>query len=424
MIPPVSLFLNVFKNKAIVTQPNNFASLYRKLMDNECSPEEVEQLLLWLAAAKPDPLTEDLIHQQMQANVPEGDVTAEIKDRLEQRLQAILQTSAPHSVVHRVHFLRRWGWAAASILVLLGLGAYLWLRPGRAPAANPAQVVAVTPDVEPGRNGAILTLADGSKVQLDDMNNGTIAVEAGTSVKLEDGQITYGKGPGSVNEVRYNIMSTPKGRQFTVVLPDGTKVWLNAASSLKYPTSFSGVERKVEVKGEAYFEVAKNASMPFRAIVNNSTVIEVLGTSFNISSYEDEEEIKATLVEGAVRVITDNEAESKIRSMVLKPGQQAKITAGERSRGALTITDNTDIGKVIAWKNGLFNFNGVKLEDAMKQLARWYDIQIIYEKGIVPDIQFYGEVSRDVSLAGLLKGLEGAGVRFRIEEGKRLVVYP
>ncbi|MGN6420879.1 MAG: FecR family protein, partial [Pseudobacter sp.] len=270
----------------------------------------------------------------------------------------------------------------------------------------------------------ILTLADGSNVQLDNMNKGTIAVESGTSVKLEDGKITYGKGPGSANEVRYNIMSTPKGRQFTVVLPDGTKVWLNAASSLKYPTSFSGTERKVEVKGEAYFEVAKNAAMPFRAIVNNSTVIEVLGTAFNINSYEDEEEIKATLVEGAVRVITDNDAESKIKTVVLKPGQQAKITAGEKSRGALTIIDNADIGKVIAWKNGLFNFNGVKLEDAMQQLARWYDIQIIYEKGIVPNIQFYGEVSRDVSLAGLLKGLEGAGVRFRIEEGKRLVVYP
>lgn len=407
-----------------MTQPNNFDSLYQKLMDNECSPEEVEQLLLWLTAEKPDPLTEDLIHQQMQAAVPEGAVTAEIKSRLEQRLADILQTRKPYPVVHRIHFMRRWGWAAASIVVLLGLGAYLWLRPGAGPKTDPTQVATVTPDVEPGRNGAILTLADGSKVQLDNMNKGTIAVESGTSVKLEDGQITYGKGPGTASEVRYNIMSTPKGRQFTVVLPDGTKVWLNAASSLKYPTSFSGTERKVEVKGEAYFEVAKNAAMPFRALVNNSTVIEVLGTAFNINSYDDDDEIRATLVEGAVRVITDNNAESKIKTVVLKPGQQAKITAGEKSRGALTIIDNADIGKVIAWKNGLFNFNGVKLKDAMQQLARWYDIEIIYEKGIVPDIQFYGEVSRDVSLAGLLKGLEGAGVRFRIEEGKRLVVYP
>jgi ferric-dicitrate binding protein FerR (iron transport regulator) len=218
-------------------------------------------------------------------------------------------------------------------------------------------------------------------------------------------------------------MSTPNGRQFTVVLPDGTKVWLNAASSLRYPTMFTGTERKVEVNGEAYFEVAKNASMPFRAVVNNSTVIEVLGTAFNISSYSDDKEIKATLVEGAVRVITDNNTESKINSVVLKPGQQAKITAAENSRGALTVINNVDIGKVIAWKNGLFNFNGVKLEDAMQQLARWYDIEIIYEKNI-PDIQFFGEVSRDVSLAGLLKGLEGAGVNFRIEEGKKLVVYP
>ncbi len=271
-------------------------------------------------------------------------------------------------------------------------------------------------DVAPGRNGAILTLADGSKLLLDSLGNGTIAVENGTRIRLEDGRITYGKG-NNASDIRYNTMSTPNGRQFTVVLPDGTKVWLNAASSLRYPTMFTGTERKVEVNGEAYFEVAKNASMPFRAVVNNSTVIEVLGTAFNISSYSDDKEIKATLVEGAVRVITDNNAESRINSVVLKPGQQAKITAAENSRGALTVMNNVDIGKVIAWKNGLFNFNGVKLEDAMQQLARWYDIQIIYEKNI-PDIQFFGEVSRDVSLAGLLKGLEGAGVNFRIEEEK------
>jgi ferric-dicitrate binding protein FerR (iron transport regulator) len=318
--------------------------------------------------------------------------------------------------------MRRWGWAAASILVVLGIGAYFWLQNGSATQQKQTQVATTTRDVAPGRNGAILTLADGSKVLLDSLSNGTIAVENGTRIRLEDGRITYGKGNNAA-DIRYNTMSTPNGRQFTVVLPDGTKVWLNAASSLRYPTMFTGTERKVEVNGEAYFEVAKNASMPFRAVVNNSTVIEVLGTAFNISSYSDDKEIKATLVEGAVRVITDNNTESKINSVVLKPGQQAKITAAENSRGALTVINNVDIGKVIAWKNGLFNFNGVQLEDAMQQLARWYDIEIIYEKNI-PDIQFFGEVSRDVSLAGLLKGLEGAGVNFRIEEGKKLVVYP
>ena len=405
-----------------MTQPNNFASLYRKLMDNECSPEEVDQLLQWLSADKPDPLTENLIHEQLTTVVPDEAITGEIRNRLELRLKTILETNKQPAVVRRMHPLKRWGWAAAVIVAALGIGTYFWLQNGDSTQAPPQVATTNTPDVAPGRNGAILTLADGSKVLLDSLGNGTIAVENGTRIKLEDGKITYGKGNNAA-DIRYNTMSTPNGRQFTVVLPDGTKVWLNAASSLRYPTLFTGTERKVEITGEAYFEVAKNASMPFRALVNNSTVVEVLGTAFNISSYSNEKEIKATLVEGAVRVITDNNAESRINSVVLKPGQQAKITAAQTSRGALTVLNNVDIGKVIAWKNGLFNFNGVKLEDAMQQLARWYDIEIVYEKGI-PDITFFGEVSRDVSLAGLLKGLEGAGVNFRIEEGKKLVVYP
>lgn len=404
-----------------MTQPNNFASLYRKLMDNECSPEDVDQLLQWLSADKPDPLTEDLIHEQMKAAVPEEAITADIRSRLELRLKTILESNRPPAVVRRLHPLKRWGWAAAAVVAVLGIGTYFWLQ-NSSTTQPPPQVATTKPDVAPGRNGAVLTLADGSNVLLDSLGNGTIAIENGARISLEDGNITYGKG-NNATDIRYNTMSTPNGRQFTVVLPDGTKVWLNAASSLRYPTMFTGTERKVEITGEAYFEVAKNASMPFRALVNNSTVVEVLGTAFNISSYNNEKEIKATLVEGAVRVITDNNAESRINSVVLKPGEQAKITAAETSRGALTVLKNVDIGKVIAWKNGLFNFNGVKLEDAMMQLARWYDIEIVYEKD-VPNITFFGEVSRDVSLAGLLKGLEGAGVNFRIEEGKKLVVYP
>ena len=392
-------------------------------MDNECSPEEADQLLQWLGAEKPDPLTEHLIHEQLSAAVPENAVTADLRNRLESRLKAILAQKVQTPVVHRVHFMRRWGWAAASILVVLGMGAYFWLQNGSMQQQQQPANPAVAMDIAPGRNGAVLTLADGSKVQLDSMASGTITMEAGTRIQLENGKITYNKG-ANATDIRYNTMTTPNGRQFTVVLPDGTKVWMNAASSLRYPTVFTGTERRVEITGEAYFEVAKNAAMPFRAVVNKSTEVEVLGTAFNINSYGDEKEIRATLVEGAVKVITDNYAENNISSRILKPGQQARISRAETNRGMLTVTDNVDIGKVIAWKNGLFNFNGVKLEDAMKQLARWYDIEVVYEKGI-PDIKpFYGEISRDVSLAGLLKGLDGAGVHFRIEEGRKLVINP
>lgn len=405
-----------------MTQPNNFASLYRKLMDNECSPEEVDQLLQWLSADQPDPLTEDLVHEQLNTAVPEDAITDDIRNRLELRLQAILEKQEQSPAVHRVHFMRRWGWAAASIIVVLAIGAYFWLNNGSVKEQPKEIIVNNKTDVAPGRNGAILTLADGSKVLLDSMSNGNITMETGTNIQLKDGELSYGKG-SNTTDIRFNTMTTPNGRQFTVVLPDGTKVWMNAASSLRYPTIFTGAERKVEITGEAYFEVAKNAAMPFRAVVNKSTEVEVLGTAFNISSYENDMEIKTTLVEGAVKVIADNNAESNINSKVLKPGQQARISNASRNRGTLTVSDNTDIGKVLAWKNGTFNFNGVKVEEAMKQLERWYDIKVIYTNGI-PDVTFFGEINRESSLSGVLKGLEGAGVHFSIEEGKKLLVYP
>lgn len=405
-----------------MTQPNNFASLYRKLMDNECSPEEVDQLLQWLSADQPDPLTEDLVHEQLNTAVPEDAITDDIRNRLELRLQAILEKQEQFPAVHRVHFMRRWGWAAASIIVVLAIGAYFWLNNGSVKEQPKEIIVNNKTDVAPGRNGAILTLADGSKVLLDSMSNGNITMETGTNIQLKDGELSYGKG-SNTTDIRFNTMTTPNGRQFTVVLPDGTKVWMNAASSLRYPTIFTGAERKVEITGEAYFEVAKNAAMPFRAVVNKTTEVEVLGTAFNISSYENDMEIKTTLVEGAVKVIADNNAESNINSKVLKPGQQARISNASRNRGTLTVSDNTDIGKVLAWKNGTFNFNGVKVEEAMKQLERWYDIKVIYTNGI-PDVTFFGEINRESSLSGVLKGLEGAGVHFSIEEGKKLLVYP
>jgi ferric-dicitrate binding protein FerR (iron transport regulator) len=212
-----------------------------------------------------------------------------------------------------------------------------------------------------------------------------------------------------------------------VVLPDGTKVWLNAASSLRYPTAFSGKKRQIAITGEAYFEVAKDKAKPFFIKINNEAVIEVLGTNFNVNAYEDEASINTTLLEGSIRV----EALGTLRgrpagrnAVILQPGQQGQIAAGQKTgQRQIKVIKDADIEKVMAWKNGAFNFNNASLEEVMRQLERWYDIQVVYENGI-PDIHFGGELSRGVSLADLIKALKDSEIHFRIEEGRRLVVLP
>lgn len=319
--------------------------------------------------------------------------------------------SAPQ--VRFLHGWRRWGWAAAVIL-LVGAGAWFMNR-YRQP--EPASTVAVhkSLDAEPGRNGAVLTLADGSRMVLDSAGNGVITRQNGTSVMLKDNGLQYTpEGPGA-GEVKYNTITTSKGRQFRVVLPDGTKVWLNATSSLRFPTAFSGAERLVEFSGEAYFEVAKNASQPFKLKVPGKIDLEVLGTAFNVNAYTNEKNSYTTLVEGAVRIFLTGKNGSGV---VLKPGDQLQA-GGE----GMEVTHNANMEKAIAWKNGLFNFDGVGLREMMRQLERWYDLEVVYE-GNVPDVRFFGEMSRTLKLSDVLTGLERSDVHFRLEEGRRLIVMP
>ncbi len=211
----------------------------------------------------------------------------------------------------------------------------------------------------------------------------------------------------------YNNLSTPKGRQFQLILPDGSKVWLNAASSLRYPTVFVGNERRVDVNGEVYFEVAKNASMPFKVSIATpaggpgGSVIEVLGTQFNVNAYENETAVRTTLVEGSLKVV-NLPANGNTASVVLTPGKQAVITTDSRLKVA-----DADVDKAVAWKRGIFNFEDASLEEVMRQIERWYDIQVVYEKN-VPDIKFGGKMSNDVSLQGLLKSLAGVGCSLQI----------
>lgn len=322
----------------------------------------------------------------------------------------------------------RYAAAAAVILLLTGGGLHFFLdkQPG---LMNPAEKDTVIPhetsrfgnDIAPGSNKARLTLADGSTIILDEAGEGVLAKVENTTIRKEqDGQVTYqlsGKLSGSRDPVSMNTLSTPRGGQYQLVLPDGTKVWLNAASSITYPAAFNGDRRKVEVSGEVYFEVSENKQQPFQVAVNGMTVT-VLGTHFNIDAYPDEPAIKTTLLEGAVTVNSGN------KSVQLAPAQQAELRkrGGQQTPG-IRVTGNIDTEKIVAWKNGYFMFADEPIESIMRKVSRWYDVDIEY-RGDLSGKAVWGTVSRFEKASEILEMLELTGiVRFKIEE-RRIIVMP
>ena len=413
--------------------------LLEKYSSGQASSGEIEQLLALLQVGNYDETVVSFIATRLETFEP-GDAAdiAFWKSRLADGAQQITSSPALETgstvvdlpavrPVHRMQFLRRWGWVAASMILLLGAGAYLWTHSTK--DSTPSTTVADNRHIAPGKNGAILTLADGSQVVLDSLGNGLVATQNGARVVLKGGGLSYTPTEaGNNNEVAYNTMTTPKGRQFQLTLPDGTSVWLNAGSSLRYPTVFTGPERRVSVTGEAYFEVAHNAQAPFKVSVNDKAEVEVLGTHFNVNAYSNETAIHTTLLNGSVRVSTvADKARENQPFVVLKPGQQAQIphqgqAVGPASPSAIKVINHADINKVMAWKNGLFNFEGASLAAVMRQIERWYDIDIVYEKGI-PDITFEGKMTKDVPLKDLLVMLERSDIHFKIEN-RKLIVLP
>lgn len=386
------------------------SQLIQKSFHEPLSPEEALVLEQWLTT----PANQELYNQLKDAAF----IEPELKKLFSYNKAAILEKILPvtvsvpdqHSKVFRLPY--KW-WAAAAAALLIGLGTWYYTA-----HQDPLKVVmsktSLVPDVEPGHEGAILTLSDGSKITIDSLNNGLVTTQNGVNVTLQNGQLAYNYSGTGNDEVAYNTMSTPKGRSFKLKLPDGTAVWLNALSSIRYPVVFNGHERKVDITGEAYFEIAPDASSPFHVNINNKARLQVLGTSFNVNAYENETTINTTLLEGAVSIQHGNSAPVK-----LKPGQQAQIS----DRIHVVSLNETDTDKIMAWKNGLFNFEGANLEQVMRQVERWYDIQVVYEKS-VPDIQFFGEISRNIKLSELIDALKMSDVHFRIEKDRKLVVLP
>jgi transmembrane sensor len=307
--------------------------------------------------------------------------------------------------------------AAAVLLISFGIGAFYFTNQ-KTFVANKQVAVNKVLDIKPGVDRAILTLADGSKVILDENTDEKIVEKSGLVIsKTKDGQLIYTVTPANNNSktIAYNTIQTAKGNQYQVRLPDGTKVWLNASSSLRYPETFVGNQRKVELTGEGYFEVAKDKTHPFivKTISSLNGIIQevqVLGTHFNINSYMDEKVIKTTLLEGSVRVSNEKAAKT------LRPGEQSQLDANNISIISADTDDET------AWKNGLFRFNNSSLTIILNQLERWYDVKIDY--GTIPNKRFNGMVPRTANLSQVLKMLELTGdIGFRIEENKQLKVF-
>jgi len=345
-----------------------------------------------------------------------------VKQQLEDEMLASIRQAVSQSKVTRqpkvkkLHIYRNIA-AAVVVFAMVGTAVNHWLN--KAPQSNivasakPASKV--KHDVEPGKNLAILTLANGEKLILDSTKNGVIAKKGGISIKkTRDGQLVYTIGQSASatqnDDVAFNTISTPRGGQYQVVLPDGTKVWLNAASSLKFPTAFPGNERNVELTGEAYFEVAKNANKPFHVKVN-AMQVAVLGTHFNVNAYSDEDAVKTTLLEGSVKLTQGNV------SSMLRPGEQGVVNKA----GNIKVV-TADLEQAIAWKNGYFEFNRSNIADIMKQLSRWYDTKVTYE-GSIPDDEFVGKIARSVKLSQVLHILELSHVHFKIED-KKIIVTP
>lgn len=306
----------------------------------------------------------------------------------------------------------RSGWiryaVAASILLFISVGAFFFIRSNHKADNFTANTYK---GIKPGGNKATLTLANGSTISLDDATKGQIAKQAGVKItKTADGQIVYQANAVGQEQPVQNTVSTPKGGQYKISLPDGTNVWLNAASSITYPTVFKGTEREVTLNGEGYFEVTKNKAMPFM-VKSVMQTIEVLGTHFNINAYNDEALIKTTLLEGSVKVI------SATNSALIIPGEQAMIS---RIGNGVISKQQVNLEKEVAWKNGVFSFADEDIYAVMRQVSRWYDIDVVYE-GDIPSDKFFGEISRSSNLADVFRILELNNMKFTVE-GKTVKV--
>ncbi|MBV7530673.1 FecR family protein [Chitinophaga sp. sic0106] len=376
-------------------ETNELVILSRKYLNGTASDGEKNALLQWYNAYSEEELTAIL-------TVAPHEDEASLEARMLQRLHAVTGTGT----TTRIHTMRRTITKVAAAAVIIGAMAGAWLLWKNSRTATPAIA-----KVQTGTN-AVLVLDDGTEVQLDSSQHGVVSQQGNTVVSKSASTLSYQQQNNKETAVRYNTLKTPRGGQFRLVLPDGTSVWLNAASSITYPTAFTGKERKVSITGEAYFEVAASAEHTFTVTANNTDIL-VLGTRFNVNAYEEEKFTSTTLVQGAVLV------RGKTQAQHLLPGQQALVTATD-----LQLVKQADVSAAIAWKNGFFSFKDADVPAVMRELARWYNVDIIYSGGI-PDGSFTGEMSRTLTLPQVAELMRTTRIHMSITNGgKSITVTP
>jgi len=386
---------------------NELTQLYQRLASGSATEQEKDRLVELMTNPENEADARKLLADYFQLVEHRTVLAAISEDRLKMIADSIqladaglpqLPSSAEATRRSALSGMRWWKYAAAIVLLITGIAMYFNFSRIRQPEEKnkPAISLSVARDLPPGTNRATLTLSSGETVEL---NNATteIITDGRLSIENAAGRLNY----TSADVAAMNTVSTPKGGQYQVILADGTAVWLNAASSITYPTAFKGSVREVSITGEAYFEVAKNAEKPF-IVKNGHEQITVLGTTFNVNGYADEPASKTSLLEGSV----------KINDKILRPGQ-SYINGN---------VANTDVKQDVAWRNGVFNFDGANLKMVMRQLSRWYDLDIEYAPG-VPSIEFGGELQRNLNLSQILKILESSKVNFQLE-GRKLLVKP
>ena len=372
----------------------DFLKLIEKYLNGSASPEELNAIENYYSHFSDDPdITDNLNEEKISA------LKACLRQKIDTKINRAEKQVSPL-------YERRSFQVAASILLFLMIGLFITNKLKK----EPAKFQAENYDLAPGSNKATLILADGSKIDLAAEKNGTLKTQPGSQVIKQNEQLTYSTARGkTVAEVTYNTLTTPRGGQYEVTLADGTKVWLNAASSLKFPTAFTGSERVVELTGEAYFEVAHNSKQPFKVKTANQ-IVQDIGTQFNVNSYADEDAAATTLVEGSVIIFDAG------RQTMIKPGQQYLLKAN----GVPAVRNDVDIDEVTAWKNGLFQFNNADIKTIMRQISRWYNVDVEYS-GQVPASTYHGRISRNSNASAVLKILELSGIDFTIERGKIIV---
>ncbi|MBC3539189.1 FecR family protein [Rufibacter sediminis] len=374
--------------------------LHQKYLDGTCTPQERK-------------LLEDYQDQFELQDLPWEEAAMgsqeEVKAAIFNRLKAATAFQEP---AKRRQYSSIWAVAAVITLLLASGSVFYWWQRQQPSVAVAEKTTPALAEVKPGRDKAFLTLADGTVIDLDVAANGDLSHHANIKIIKLDGQLSYSGQAPTADQTQLNTLSTPHGGQYQITLADGSKVWLNAASSLRFPAAFAGKERVVELTGEAYFEVAKNKTMPFK-VKSRGMEVEVLGTHFNLMAYEDEAQLRTTLLEGSVKVSNSAEA------VTIEPNQEAVL---HTSSGSLKV-EQVDAQESIAWKNGQFLFHDEDLRSVMRKIARWYDVEVVYE-GEIDHKSFTGTVSRFEDITDVLNMLELTETVHFKRKGRRLTVMP